>query len=41
MLVYLEAKKGKESELEKFLIEFIHPTLQEFGNISYVLHKSI
>ena len=34
-------KREKNQNQKKFLIEFIHPTLQEFGNISYVLHKSI
>ncbi len=41
LLAFLEAKKGKESELETILLDLIPPTLDEPGNISYVPHKSI
>jgi len=41
LLAFLEAKKGKESELESILLEIIHPTLRERGNIAYVPHKSL
>jgi quinol monooxygenase YgiN len=41
LLAFLEAKKGKESELERFLLDLIPPTLQEPGNIAYVPHKSV
>jgi len=41
LLAFLEAKKWKESELEKILLDSIPPTLQEPGNIAYVLHKSV
>jgi quinol monooxygenase YgiN len=40
MLAFLEAKKGKESELERILLDLIPPTLNEPGNIAYVPHKS-
>jgi quinol monooxygenase YgiN len=40
-LAFLEAKKGKESELETILLDLIPPTLDEPGNIAYVPHKSI
>ena len=40
-LVFLEAKKDKESELEKILLDLIPPTLNETGNIAYVPHKSL
>jgi hypothetical protein len=29
LLAFLEAKKGKESELEKILLDLIHPTIKE------------
>ncbi len=41
LLAFLEAKKGKESELERILLNLIPPTLKESGNIAYVLHKSL
>ena len=41
LLAFLEAKKGKESELERILLVLIPPTLNEPGNIAYVPHKSI
>ena len=41
LLAFLEAKKGKESELERILLDLIPPTLNEPGNIAYVPHKSI
>jgi quinol monooxygenase YgiN len=41
LLAFLEAKKWKESELERMLLDLIPPTLQEPGNIAYVLHKSV
>ncbi len=41
LLAFLEAKKGKESELERILLDLIPPTLKESGNIAYVLHKSL
>ena len=41
LLAFLEAKKGKESELEKILLDLIHPTIKEDGNIAYVPHKSL
>ena len=40
-LAFLEAKKGKESELETILLNLIPHTLDEPGNIAYVPHKSI
>jgi quinol monooxygenase YgiN len=39
LLDFLEAKNGKESELEKILLDLIPPTLKESGNIAYVPHK--
>jgi quinol monooxygenase YgiN len=41
LLAFLEAKKGKESELERILLDLIHPTIKEDGNIAYVPHKSL
>lgn len=41
LLAFLEAKNGKESELERILLELIQPTLKEAGNIAYVPHKSL
>lgn len=41
LLAFLEAKKWKESELERILLDLIPPTLREPGNIAYVLHKSV
>ena len=41
LLAFLEAKKWKELELERILLDLIPPTLQEPGNIPYVLHKSV
>lgn len=41
LLAFLEAKKWKELELERILLDLIPPTLQEPGNIAYVLHKSV
>lgn len=41
LLAFLEAKKGKESELERILLDLIPPTLNEPGNIAYVPHKSV
>ncbi len=41
LLAFLEAKKWKESELERILLDLIPPTLQEPGNIAYVLHKLV
>jgi quinol monooxygenase YgiN len=41
LLAFLEAKKGKESELERILLDLIPPTLKELGNIAYVPHKSV
>jgi quinol monooxygenase YgiN len=41
LLAFLEAKKGKETELERILLDLIPPTLKEPGNIAYVPHKSI
>jgi quinol monooxygenase YgiN len=40
-LAFLEAKDGKEIELERILLNFIPPTLKEPGNIAYVPHKSL
>ena len=40
LLAFLEAKEGKESELERILLDLITPTLNEPGNIAYVPHKS-
>jgi quinol monooxygenase YgiN len=40
LLAFLEAKEGKESELERILLDLIPPTLNEPGNIAYVPHKS-
>jgi len=41
LLAFLEAKKGKELELERILLNLIPPTLKEPGNIAYVPHKSL
>ena len=41
LLAFLEAKRGKESELERILLDLIPPTLKEPGNIAYVPHRSI
>lgn len=41
LLAFLEAKDGKESELERILLDLIPPTLKEPGNIAYVPHKSL
>ncbi|HEX5187517.1 MAG TPA: putative quinol monooxygenase [Nitrososphaeraceae archaeon] len=41
LLAFLEAKEGKETELERTLLDLIPPTLKETGNIAYVPHKSI
>jgi quinol monooxygenase YgiN len=41
LLAFLEAKNGKESELERILLDLIPPTLNEPGNIAYVPHKSV
>ena len=41
LLAFLEAKKGKELELETILISLIRPTLDEPGNIAYVPHRSL
>jgi quinol monooxygenase YgiN len=41
LLAFLEAKEGKETELERILLDLIPPTLKEPGNIAYVPHKSI
>ena len=41
LLAFLEAKNGKESELERILLDLIHPTIKEDGNIAYVPHKSL
>jgi quinol monooxygenase YgiN len=41
LLAFLEAKNGKELELEKILLDLIPPTLKESGNIAYVPHKSL
>lgn len=41
LLAFLEAKNGKESELERILLDLIPPTLKEPGNIAYVPHKSV
>lgn len=41
LLAFLEAKEGKESELERILLNLILPTLKEPGNIAYVPHKSL
>jgi quinol monooxygenase YgiN len=40
MLAFLEAKEGKDSELERILLDLIPPTLKEPGNIAYIPHKS-
>ena len=34
MLAFLEAKEGKDSELERILLDLIPPTLREPGNIA-------
>jgi len=39
VLAIVEAKQGKENELEKVLTALIAPTLQEDGCINYDLHK--
>jgi quinol monooxygenase YgiN len=39
--LFLEAKKGKESKLERILLDLIPPTLKENGNIAYVPYKSV
>jgi quinol monooxygenase YgiN len=41
LLAFLEAKEGKETELERILLDLIPPTLKEPGNIAYVPHKSV
>ena len=41
LLAFLKARKGKESELERILLNLIPATLQEPGNIAYVPHKSV
>ena len=41
LLAFLEAKEGKETDLERILLDLIPPTLKEPGNIAYVPHKSI
>jgi quinol monooxygenase YgiN len=41
LLSFLEAKNGKESELERILLDLIPPTLKESGNIAYIPHKSL
>ena len=41
LLAFLEAKEGKETELERILLDLIPPTLKESGNIAYVPHKSL
>ena len=41
LLAFLEAKEGKETELERILLDLIPPTLRELGNIAYVPHKSV
>ena len=41
LLAFLEAKEGKETELERILLDLIPPTLKETGNIAYVPHKSV
>jgi quinol monooxygenase YgiN len=41
LLAFLEAKEGKETELERILLDLIPPTLKESGNIAYVPHKSV
>ena len=41
IITFLEAKYGKESELERVLLDLIHPTIKEDGNIAYVPHKSL
>jgi len=41
LLAFLKARKGKELELERILLNLIPATLQEPGNIAYVPHKSV
>ena len=41
LLAFLESKEGKETELERILLDLIPPTLKETGNIAYVPHKSV
>ena len=41
LLAFLEAKEGKETELERILLDLIPPTLKESGNIAYVPHKLV
>ena len=41
LLAFLQAKEGKETELERILLDLIPPTLKETGNIAYVPHKSV
>lgn len=41
LLAFLEAKEGKETDLERILLDLIPPTLKEPGNIAYVPHKSV
>ena len=39
LLAFLEAKKGKDMELERFLISLVEPTVKEKGNIAYTPHR--
>lgn len=41
VVAVLEAKPGKEDELNKALLELIAPTRQEDGCINYDLHRSV
>ncbi len=40
VVAVLEAKPGKEQELERTLMELVPPTRQEAGCINYDLHRS-
>lgn len=39
LLAFLEAKEGKDVELEKFLISLVRPTVKEKGNLAYTPHR--
>ena len=40
LIVMLQAKKGKEKELEKMLISLLEPTRKEPGCVLYEIHRS-
>jgi quinol monooxygenase YgiN len=40
-IAFLESKMGKDSELEKFLLDLVLPTLNEPGNIAFVPNRSV